>query len=219
METISIPRLDCLPDGVPEKVSAVKAMLRLQGVEADVACANWGDAFPSETLTKVNMAHNGRTLWLHFKVEQSRCLRAVNTENQSPVSQDSCVEFFVQPRKGGEYWNFEFNCIGAVNASHRLVRPQPVRLSADELDAIYRCASLGSRPFGEREGSFSWDLLIGIPLALIGLNGVEEGTAVRGNFYSCASAIKEPYYLSWAPIETGKPDYHRPEFFGELIFE
>ena len=26
-----------------------------------------------------------------------------------------------------------------------------------------------------------------------------------------------PHYLSWSPIGTEKPDFHRPEFFGELV--
>ncbi|MDE5921249.1 MAG: hypothetical protein K2G82_06535, partial [Paramuribaculum sp.] len=26
----------------------------------------------------------------------------------------------------------------------------------------------------------------------------------------------EPHYLSWAPITTPQPDFHRPEFFGNI---
>ncbi|MBO7233161.1 MAG: hypothetical protein J6V16_08435, partial [Bacteroidales bacterium] len=26
----------------------------------------------------------------------------------------------------------------------------------------------------------------------------------------------QPHYLSWQPINTEKPDFHRPEFFGTL---
>ncbi|MDE6449753.1 MAG: hypothetical protein K2L41_06690, partial [Muribaculaceae bacterium] len=37
--------------------------------------------------------------------------------------------------------------------------------------------------------------------------------------YSCASAIESPYYLSWSPIDTPRPDFHRPEFFGYLILQ
>ena len=27
-----------------------------------------------------------------------------------------------------------------------------------------------------------------------------------------------PHYLSWMPIDTPKPDFHRPEFFGKINF-
>ncbi|MBT5542155.1 MAG: hypothetical protein HOK34_04920, partial [Gammaproteobacteria bacterium] len=30
---------------------------------------------------------------------------------------------------------------------------------------------------------------------------------------------QKPHYLTWNPVETSNPDFHRPEFFGKLIFE
>jgi len=37
----------------------------------------------------------------------------VRTEYGSEVWKDSCVEFFVEPKAGRGYFNFEFNCGGA----------------------------------------------------------------------------------------------------------
>ncbi|MDE6332301.1 MAG: hypothetical protein K2L80_06835, partial [Muribaculaceae bacterium] len=127
-----------------------------------------------------------------------------------------CVEFFVEPRKGGEYWNFEFNCIGTVNASHRFSRPEPVRLTDDEIDRIRRYASCGSRPFRELEGIFTWNLLVVIPLDIIGVEYNGSPVEMRGNFYKCASAASQPHYLSWNPIDTPHPDFHQPDFFGDI---
>ena len=31
--------------------------------------------------------------------------------------------------------------------------------------------------------------------------------------------ISQWHFLSWRPIRTEKPDFHRPEFFGEVTFE
>ena len=39
-----------------------------------------------------------------------------------------------------------------------------------------------------------------------------------GNFYKCGDQQVVPHYLSWAPITTENPDFHRPEYFGELNF-
>jgi hypothetical protein len=43
-----------------------------------------------------------------------------------------------------------------------------------------------------------------------------EGLTLRGNLYKCADKSKTPHYLSAFPVETEKPDFHRPEFFHEF---
>lgn len=168
-------------------------------------------------MTTFSAAYTRKAIYIDFLV---RCnyLRAENFADQSAVSEDSCVEFFVEPKPGGEYWNFEFNCIGTINASHRMERPSPTRLTHDELAKVRRYASCGTRPFCELEGLFTWNLLVVIPFDLIGLDGDNLPGHVRGNLYKCASATSEPHYLSWQPIYTERPDFHRPEFFGDIFF-
>lgn len=149
-----------------------------------------------------------------------RCnyLRAENYANQSPVSQDSCVEFFVSPDPDDVlYWNFEFNCIGAINASFRRERKAPTRLSDEQLARVRRYASCGERPFREMEGMFAWNLLIAIPLDMIGVEYKGSPVKMRGNFYKCASATAAPHYLSWNPVGGDKPDFHRQQDFGTIV--
>lgn len=187
------------------------------GARDIVDSLNWPALYPYHPLTTVTTAHNGEHLFIDFFV---RCnyLRAVNEANNSPVSQDSCVEFFVAPRPDDPtYWNFEFNCIGAVNASHRQLRPRPVRLSDDQLASIIRVPSCGTRPFREIEGLFTWNIMVAIPLSLLGITHNGDPVAMKGNFYKCASGTSQPHFLSWAPVRTEKPDFHRPEFFGDII--
>jgi Carbohydrate-binding family 9 len=31
--------------------------------------------------------------------------------------------------------------------------------------------------------------------------------------------LAEPHFVAWSNIETPKPDFHRPDFFGKLVFE
>jgi len=211
-----IPRIDAL-DSLSDS-DAVIALLDDKGARGDISHVDWPEVSSYRPMTSFATAYSQKYLYIDFLV---RCnyLRAENYENQSPVSEDSCVEFFVEPHPGGEYWNFEFNCIGTVNASHRMVRPQPTRLNADEIAGIHRYASCGTRPFRELEGLFTWNLLVAIPLTLMGLDADNMPEKVRGNFYKCASATSEPHYLSWNPILTEKPDFHRPDFFGDIYFE
>ncbi len=42
----------------------------------------------------------------------------VRTQDMDDIWKDSCVEFFVQPKPGRGYFNFEFNCGGAMLGSH-----------------------------------------------------------------------------------------------------
>lgn len=213
---IVIPRIDELDrlDTLNEKL----AVLDSRGARGEIASVNWPDNSPSRPLASFVGAYSHEGIYIDFLV---RCnyLRAVNYKDQSPVSEDSCVEFFLDPKGDGEYWNFEFNCIGTINASRRFQRPNPTRLNSEQLACVKRFASCGTRPFCEMEGLFTWNLLIFIPFSLIGLDSDNLPEMIRGNFYKCASATSEPHYLSWNPIVTPSPDFHRPEFFGEIYFE
>lgn len=66
---------------------------------------------------------------------------------------------------------------------------------------------------------FEWELTVKIPFTLMGLDPNNLPEKIRGNFYKCADGTDSPHYVSWSPIKTEKPNFHCPEFFGELIFE
>ena len=63
---------------------------------------------------------------------------------------------------------------------------------------------------------FAWNLTVAIPFDLIGLDGDNLPDHIMGNFYKCGAKTSLPHYLSWNPIATDTPDFHRPEFFGRL---
>jgi hypothetical protein len=215
MKTISaplVPQLDEL-----QNVDDICAMLDTHGTRGHIDEINWPE-YPYAPLATFTIAHTEKTLYIDF-FSRGNYLRAENFANQSAVSDDSCVEFFVSPTHDNHYWNFEFNCVGAINASHRSERKNPTRLNADELARVVRYASCGKRPFREVEGMFAWDLLVAIPLDLMGVK--YEGSAVKlaANFYKVAAASSAPHFLTWNPVASEKPDFHRPECFGKLILE
>lgn len=212
---IVIPRIDRL-----DSLSDIDARLTLlddKGARGEIACVNWPEQFPYRPLASFSCAYSSRYLWIDFLV---RCnyLKAEHYTNQSAVSSDSCVEFFIDPHGDGEYWNFEFTCIGTINASRRRERKNPFRLDDATLATVVRYPSCGTRPFLEIQGLFTWSLMVGIPLVLLGIDPDNPPKDTKVNFYKCASATSAPHYLSWAPIATEKPDFHRPEFFGNLTF-
>ena len=144
-------------------------------------------------------------------------LRAQNKEDNGSQWEDSCVEFFVEDPDGSVYYNFEINALGKVLAcagpdrSHRTPRPE------EEMKAIARFASV-SKVDTEKEGLQNWRVCIIIPFELIGIDPENLPKKIRANFYKCGDKTAHPHYVSWAPIDTPQPDFHRPEFFGELRF-
>ena len=189
------------------------------GARLSVEALNWPDKFPYRPLTVITAAHSNRYIYLDFLV---RCnyLRAVNYTDNSNVSEDSCVEFYVQPRRDkDEYWAFEVNCVGTLNALRCSSAGVCNQLPEEELKEIRRYASVGTRPFQEVEGSFIWSVALAIPLSIFGMEYNCDKIEMRGNFNKCASATSQPHYLSWHPINTPDPDFHRPEFFGDIVLE
>lgn len=213
-QCLTIPFYPQLDDMLLEDASN---FLEQEETKHHIGCRNWAEKFPYHPLTAFTIAYSNKYIYVDFYV-RGNYLKAVNYTNNSPVAEDSCVEFFLQVPGSNEYWNFEFNCIGTVNASHRETRENPTRLNDNEISQIKRYASCGTRPFEEMEGIFSWNLIIAIPFSLIGLKENELPEKILGNFYKCGSKTSNPHLLSWSPIVYPKPDFHRPEFFGELFF-
>lgn len=214
--TLHIPLMESL-EGMP--LEEVGNALEDSGCRFSVESLNWPKQFPYRPLTVVTAAHTSSTIYMDFLV---RCnyLRAVNYSDNTPVSEDSCVEFYLQPDPtDGPYYTFEFNCIGTLNSAicqqSRQCRPLP----PDLLAKVGRYASVGTRPFQEVEGSFIWNVVVALPLELIGVHYHGTPIEMAGNFNKCASATSQPHFLSWAPITTDTPDFHRPDFFGKIILE
>lgn len=198
---------------------AIFNRLESSGIRYNIGELNWKEEFPYHPLTTFTIAHSAKYIYINFFV---RCnyLRAMNFENNSPVDEDSCVAFFVQPEGSEEYWNFEFNCIGAVKAARRVTRDNPTMLSDSEISTISVLPSCGRRPFREIEGLFTWDILAAIPFELIGVTCEQDKPLeLRANFYKCASGTSQPHFLSWAPVKSEHPDFHRPEFFGKIVID
>ena len=86
---------------------------------------------------------------------------------------------------------------------------------------IVRRASLGGEPFEERRGDNRWTLEAEIPAGAFFAHdfGSLDGLRARANVYKCGDDLSQPHFLSWRPIGTEKPNFHVPEYFGEVEFE
>jgi Carbohydrate-binding family 9 len=162
-----------------------------------------------------------RFLYVRFTVGETR-VRVRYVKFQDPVYKDSCVEFFVDmfPEKRLGYVNFETNAAGTLLAAFGPDRSHRTPLWPEELAGFAVESSIRGPVAGEY-GASEWRLEYRVPLALFkNLYGeeVRAGRRAAANFYKCGDETEVPHYGAWSPVETPAPDFHRPEFFGELIF-
>jgi len=216
MKSLCIPFLKELDTFSLEQASG---FLDENGARISVEVLNWPHQFGYKPLTTVSIAHSKSSIFVLFQVH-GNCLRAANTIDNQNVNEDSCVEFFVKQPDQDFYYNFEFNCIGICKAAkHFKTRDNFTYFTKDQLLKIGRWSSIGPKAFNELNGMFSWELCVNIPFELLDVDSNMLPEKLMGNFYKCADATEQPHYVSWNPIPTVKPDFHRPEFFGELFLK
>ena len=87
---------------------------------------------------------------------------------------------------------------------------------AEQMAEILRIAQFeGPQDFSG--GIWNWRVTVVIPFSLIGVDPENLPERLRANFYKCGDKTAHPHFLSWNPVGTPSPDFHRPDFFGELI--
>ena len=215
MEPLHITSLsaDIPAEKLPETMD--KAHLPWQPISS----INWSE-YPFRPQAAFRIAYSPTGFYLHYRVEEPH-LRARYGEDNGSVWTDSCVEFFLQPHPEGPYYNIECNCIGTLLMGTGPGRHDRTRIPNALLQKADRYASLGRTPFETRSADGAWEVALSLPYTLF-QNTVlspKSGDTMRGNFYKCGDELPEPHFLSWHPIHTAQPDFHRPEWFGELIFD
>mgnify|MGYP002660442642 FL=1 len=185
-----------------------------------MACRNCPAEFPYAPEVSFRMFHTGDWLMLRFDVAE-RYTAALVTEDNGEVWTDSCAEFFIAPDTG-MYYNFETTCIGRMLLGARKSRTEAEHASPEVLAGVKRYTTLPcGEPFAEREGDNRWSLTLAIPPQALFRHALTDwsGLKARMNLYKCGDNLSHPHFLSWRPIRTEKPDFHRPEFFEEATFE
>jgi hypothetical protein len=208
--------------------------------DADWNAAGWQDAEVAEIghfrpegsdhrpRTLARLLHSASGLHGIFMVHDQyvRCTRANYFDE---VWKDSCVEFFVQPKPEGGYFNLEFNCGGAHLCNYIT---DPTRLPdggiagaqklPPELGTKIRVkSSLPKLVNPEITEPVKWSVQFYLPYAVLeayaGPLGSTAGQTWRGNFFKCAEEVSHPHWASWAPVDAF--NFHLPHCFGDLVFE
>lgn len=179
-----------------------------------------GDA-PS---VEVKVLCDSQAVYVAFRC-LDRHIRSVTTNYQGPVYQDSCVEFFFSPEHGvsNGYFNLEINAGGTALFTHRKARNVRVReISAADFAEATVVRSMPAVVDPETAGE--WVIGIRLPFGLIRKYAPvfvppAPGAVWRANFYKCGDGTSVPHWLTWSPVDSPHPDFHRPDCFGTLVFK
>jgi hypothetical protein len=137
------------------------------------------------------------------------------TEDDSPVYKDSALEAFFtfapeQPDKG--YLNFEMNAYGAMLSEYG------VKGNRKKLKEVSPYHAECTVSLDEN----SWSVVLKVPMELIyDVYGksLQEGDIFTCNFYKISEDPSIEHYISYSPIDSSVPDFHRPDDFATAVIE
>ena len=155
--------------------------------------------------------HDGNRLYVRLYAREKE-IRAEYTKTPSPVWEDSCLEFFFIPDHGNRYFNFEINPNGCLWIAVGTCRQDRENLCREDAESFF-----GVRTARTADG---WEASWSIPLAFLRQFCPEAAFAGewRANVYKCGDKTVRPHYLSWNPVTSAAPDFHRPQDFGVMDF-
>ncbi len=173
---------------------------------AKVGTVNWKE-YPYKPNMEARILYSDYAIHVKLTTDE-KGLVAVQREQNSAVCDDSCMEFFFRPNENDpHYINFELNPFGTIYMSVRTSRYDFYFPAEDK------------KYFGvvSEVDSDEWSVMFSVPFEFIDREVGGHTKKMYGNFQKCGGEQK--HYLSYYPIETEKPDFHRPEFFGDFELE
>ena len=169
------------------------------GNPAEISIYNWGgDYRPVSKGIVCYVKNQGFAVRMTSEEENPR---AVQTKPNSSVCEDSCLEFFVNfapSVPGSGYLNFEGNAAGTMLCCYG----QPSKPGAKRVPI----AAMGyphPRPHPIR--------------GIYGTADFKPDSRIRGSFYKCGDRTEHPHYGSFVKIDWPTPNFHRPEFFADMV--
>ncbi|MDZ4859171.1 MAG: carbohydrate-binding family 9-like protein [Candidatus Hydrogenedentes bacterium] len=176
---------------------------------------------------RARVLYSDEGLHIIFRV-LDRYVRSITTDYMGPVYKDACVEFFVQPRAGKGYFNFEMNCGGTLLLSYvtEVEVEGKKKKNYEEMPWEYGKQvevfhSMPKTVEPEHTEAVEWRIEYRIPFGIfekyLGPLGNVAGQEWRGNFYKCAENNSHPHWGAWSPVGE-QLNFHQPDKFGVIKF-
>lgn len=174
---------------------------------ARIEFAPWKENYPAFFEATAKLINAKDAIFVRLSSCESDPVRLV-FDDWGEIWTDSCLEFFFMPdSRTGVYYNFECNANAFMLVGKGASRKPRERVTP----------KTGSKEFFDIKTDVSggcWTVTYRIPKSFVG-----ELFMPRGNFYKCQEHFPEKmHFQCWSDIEAERPDFHRPEFFGEIDF-
>lgn len=173
-------------------------------------------AYPYKPAVEFVIAYQESHLFLKYFVTE-KAIRAVASQVNGKVWEDSCVECFIS-FDDAAYYNLEFNCMGTALVGYGPSKNERNSLPAPIVEQITTHAVIARQP---AKRSVQWELTTCIPVtSFIHHQPLTlSGRQCRANFYKCGDLLPDPHFITWSAIDTPTPNFHVPASFGSLHFE
>lgn len=181
--------------------------------DAEVAEFPWLAQYPDRFETHFRMGYNSENLFvLMYAVESP--VQSKENEFGGCQCRDSCMEFFVKPfpERDDRYLNIEINPLAVPH----------VGLGESRRDRhVYKNAIPGMTINSVIGDNGVWAICYNVPASFVKeIYGdfPKTGDMLSANFYKCSEDI-HPHFGVWSSVEAPRPDFHRPEYFGDIVLE
>ncbi len=172
--------------------------------ELKIDCCPWPE-FKTDIKTTAKLMYCDTGLIIRFETDE-RPLRATVTDDHGPVYTDSCVEFFFRQSDSDNYINMEINPFGSMLVGN--CKPgRTLNLIDFDKDAFNTISRINSK---------TWAFQFTVPFSFISEQIGKLRKTFRANFYKCGDMTEHKHYACWSPIDFERPNFHLPEFFGEI---
>lgn len=175
-------------------------------------------------IAEARVLYDDEALYWRISTTGDHAIVGRYTKPNDPVCRDSCAEFFLQTstQPGAGYLNFEINCVGTMLLFLGAGRHGRLPVGDELASQVSIRHSVVGPTKAEAHGDDAWHVEASVPLDVLaemtGCPRPARGTEWRGNFYRCADDSSNPQWSCWNLVETDDPDFHRPEYFGRLLF-
>lgn len=165
------------------------------------------------------LCYSDEYLFVNFKSFE-KDITANRTRINEPVHKDSCVELFINlfPNKTKKYFNFEINALGVIFVAFGTTKERSV-LPVEEIEKIQIHSIINKQSIGDCRHDY-WEIFYKIPFNIFEkyYESKFEACEAKVNFYKCGDESLFEHYGVWNNIESSKPNFHLPDYFGKLIF-
>jgi hypothetical protein len=215
---------------------SVKKLKKMMKIDGDWNKPQWRSVKPIELTNYMGqipsfrptvhakMMYDEDNVYVIFLVNDC-FVRSIIEEYNGPVSTEACVEFFFSPDTSlaERYFNLEINAGGTPLMSyHNFQNKEYQAFSVEDLKKIEIAHSLPKKVDPEIVTPIDWTVEFKLPLSVLekfsSVLRPKPGVTWRANFYKTASKSSNPHYITWSLVENLVPNFHLPQFFGQLKF-